>query len=120
MAEPARVVIGGVDTHGRTHHGVAIDQAGRVLGSAEFDATPAGYSGLLRWLRRFGDVGSVGVEGTGTYGAGLCRYLMAHGVAVVEVDRPDRRVRRQRGKSDPIDAEMAARAVLGGTARAIP
>jgi transposase len=62
----------------------------------------------------------VGIEGTGTYGAGLCRFLMAQGVRVIEVDRPNRRTRRQQGKSDPIDAEAAARSVLAGTATTEP
>jgi len=108
------------DTHGRTHHAAIIDTTGRVLGSAEFAANTAGYRGLLTWMRRFGEPVQVGIEGTGTYGAGICRYLQTEGVSVVEVDRPDRRMRRMRGKSDPIDAEAAARSVLAGTATALP
>ena len=113
-------VFGGVDTHGRTHHAAAIDGAGRLLGDAEFTATAAGFAALLAWLTGLGRVVKVGVEGTGTYGAGLARYLAAEGVAVVEVDRPDRRTRRRQGKSDPIDAIAAARAVLAGTATGAP
>ena len=118
MPKRTRVVIGGVDTHGRTHHAAAIDQQGRLLGDREFPASSGGYRHLLGWLRRHGNPDTVGVEGTGSYGAGLTRFLLDHGVNVVEVDRPDRRTRRQRGKSDPIDAEAAARAVLAGTATA--
>jgi transposase len=118
MPKRTRVVIGGVDTHGRTHHAAAIDQQGRLLGDREFPADSGGYRHLLGWLRRHGNPDTVGVEGTGSYGAGLTRFLLDHGVNVVEVDRPDRRTRRQRGKSDPIDAEAAARAVLAGTATA--
>jgi transposase len=113
-----RMVVGGVDTHGRTHHAAVIDQQGRLLGDREFPADSGGYRQLLGWLGRHGHLDIVGVEGTGSYGAGLTRFLLDHGVGVVEVDRPDRRTRRQRGKSDPIDAEAAARAVLAGTATA--
>ena len=120
MPKRTRVVIGGVDTHGRTHHAAVIDQQGRLLGDREFAADSSGYRQLLGWLSRHGPVDSVGVEGTGSYGAGLTRFLVDAGVKVVEVDRPDRRTRRQRGKSDPIDAEAAARAVLAGTATAAP
>jgi transposase len=112
------VVIGGVDTHGRTHHAAAIDQQGRRLGDREFPADSGGYRQLLGWRGRHGNPDTVGVEGTGSYGAGLTRYLLDLGVKVVEVDRPDRRTRRQRGKSDPIDAEAAARAVLAGVVTA--
>jgi transposase len=105
-------VTGGVDTHKDTHTAAAIDAAGRVLGSAQFPADAAGYRALLAWLRAFGTVTLVGVEGTGVYGAGLARVLAAQGVAMVEVDRPDRKARRWQGKSDPVDAEAAARAAL--------
>jgi transposase len=111
MPKRTRVVIGGVDAHGRAHHAAVIDQQGRLLGDREFPADSAGYRQLLGWLGRHGNPDTVGVEGTGSYGAGLTRYLLDQRVAVVEVDRPDRRTRRQRGKSDPLDAEAAARAV---------
>jgi transposase len=120
MAKRTRVVIGGVDTHGRTHHAAVIDQQGRLLADAEFGAHTDGYRQLLGWLRRHGQLCSVGVEGTGTYGAGLTRFLLDHGVGVLEADRPNRTTRRRRGKSDPIDAEAAARAVLAGVATALP
>jgi len=118
MPKRTRVVIGGVDTHGRTHHAAVIDQQGRLLDDQEFPATSEGYRHLLGWLRRHGRLHAVGVEGTGSYGAGLAGYLLHQQVVVIEVDRPDRRMRRQRGKSDPIDAEAAARAVLAGVATA--
>ncbi len=120
MAGSGIVVIGGVDTHGRTHHAAAIDSAGRILGDAEFEASLRGYRELLAWLRDKGSVSSVGIEGTGSYGAGLCRHLLAEGVDVIEVDRPDRKARHVQGKPDPIDAESAARAVLAGTATTTP
>jgi len=120
MTSTGADVVGGVDTHGRTHHAAAIDCAGRLLGDAEFPASAVGYRALLAWLVGFGRLVKVGVEGTGTYGAGLARHLAAQGIEVVEVDRPDRRTRRRQGKSDPIDAIAAARAVLAGTARGAP
>jgi transposase len=120
MPKRTRIVIGGVDTHGRTHHAAVIDQQGRLLGDRQFPADRAGYRQLLSWLGRHGQLGAVGVEGTGSYGAGLTQVLLDQGVRVVEVDRPDLRTRRQRGKSDPIDAEAAARAVLAGVATAVP
>jgi len=117
----AREVLGGVDTHARSHHGAVIDaETGKLLGDQDFPATVAGYRQLLRWLRSFGSVRTVGVEGTGSYGAGLLRYLTGQGVAVVEVARPNRQQRRLHGKSDPIDAINAARAVLAETATAEP
>jgi transposase len=120
MASTGLDVFGGVDTHGRTHHAAAIDGAGRLLGDAEFAATAAGYRALLAWLTAFGRLVKVGVEGTGTYGAGLARHLAGHSIEVIEVDRPDRKTRRRQGKSDPIDAIAAARAVLAGTATGAP
>jgi transposase len=116
-----REVIGGVDTHRRTHHSAAIDAVtGKLLGDEEFPATPAGYRQLLRWLRSFGVVVTVGVEGTGSYGAGLTRLLTIEGVAVIEVARQNRQARHRQGKSDPIDAINAARSVLAETATTIP
>lgn len=112
--ESTAVVIG-VDTHGAFHHAAALDLVGRRLGDREFPATEAGYAAMLRWMQSLGQVESVGVEGTGSYGAGLARHLHHAGVRVLEVPRPDRRARRQHGKSDPIDAEAAARAVLDGS-----
>ncbi len=113
-------IIGGVDTHAAIHQVAAVDEHGRLLGTAQFPASNDGYTDLLQWLQHNGDVKSVGVEGTGAYGAGLARHLLELGIEVLEVPRPDRRLRRQQGKSDPIDAEAAARAVLAGTATVAP
>lgn len=113
-------IIGGVDTHAATHCAAAIDTTGRLRAIAEFPANEAGYRRLAAWLRSHGQVHAVGVEGTGAYGAGLARRLRTENITVVEAPRPDRRTRRNRGKSDSIDAEAAARAVLAGTATLTP
>ena len=113
-------VVGGVDTHQDTHTAAAIDGTGRLLGHRTFTATGAGYRALQAWLCSWGTVQVVGVEGTGAYGAGLAEYLRAAGVDLVEVDRPDRKTRRSVGKSDPIDAEAAARAALGRVRTGVP
>jgi transposase len=113
-------VIGGVDTHGATHHAAAILMTGRRLADREFPATSSGYADLLTWLASFGRLAAIGVEGTGSYGAALARHLRAAGLTVVEVDRPDRKDRRRRGKSDPLDAYRAAEAVLSGRAATVP
>lgn len=113
-------VIGGVDTHKHTHYAAAIDDQGRLLGHREFAATDGGYVALLGWMRSHGDVQSIGVESTGSFGATLTRALTKAGVNVVEVNRPNRMARRLDGKSDQLDAEHIARAVLGGTSTAIP
>jgi len=89
-------VTGGVDTHLDVHVAAAPDQIGGLLGTRSFRTTPAGYRQLLGWLQGFGEVVKVGVEGTGSYGAGLARYLAGKNIAVVEVDRADRRKRRMR------------------------
>src|SRR5688500_18612737 len=102
-------VTGGVDTHGQSRHAAVIDHLGRRLGDREF---PAGYGALVEWLQGHGELDRVGVEGTGAYGAGLARHLREAGILIVEVDRPDRRARRAHGKSDPLDANSAARAAL--------
>jgi transposase len=112
-SDPVEVVLG-VDTHLDFHVAVALDQLGRNLGVLSVPRTKRGYESLIRWARRFGYVGQAGLEGTGSYGAGLARHLRAQGVEVLEVERPKRRHLRRKGKSDPIDAEAAARAVLAG------
>ena len=120
MPHKVRRVTGGVDTHADAHVAAVIDEVGRVLGTESFPAEEKGYAALLRWLQRHGELARVGVEGTGSYGAGLARHLSAHGVEVIEVNRPNRQTRRRRGKSDPTDAEAAARAVLSGEAQGAP
>jgi len=112
----ARSVTGGVDTHLEFHVAAALDERAGLLGIERFDTTTRGYKKLLAWLEAFGPVVLVGVEGTSSYGAGLTRHLHAEGIAVVEVDRPNRQRRRRQGKSDPKDAVSAARAALSGDA----
>ncbi len=113
-------VTGGVDTHADVHVGAAIDHNGGLLGVESFPADRAGYESLVGWLVGFGEVTRIGVEGTGSYGVGLARFLNATGIEVVEVDRPNRQVRRKQGKSDPTDAVAAARAALSGQASVTP
>jgi transposase len=113
-------VIGGVDTHKHTHYAAAIDDQGRLLGHQEFPATDAGYRALLNWMSDHGNVHAIGVESTGSFGATLTRSLTRAGRRVIEVNRPNRMARRMDGKSDRLDAEQIARAVLGQTATATP
>jgi transposase len=114
-------VFGGIDTHKDIHVAALLDGAGSLLGTAEFPTTRAGYRQLLGWIGSAGALARVGVEGTGSYGAGICRELTAAGVAVLEVNRPDRSQRRRRGKSDTLDAAAAAEAARsGGNRIAIP
>jgi transposase len=114
------IVTVGVDTHSDVHVAAALDQAGRLLGIDSFPATTRGYAQLATWAESFGVVDKVGMEGTGSFGAELLRFLADYGLDVVEVDRPDRSARRRNGKSDPLDAESAARAVLSGRACGTP
>jgi transposase len=116
MAELARGVTGGVDTHLDVHVAAVLDEIGGLLGTESFAATGAGEDKLASWLGSFGPLMRVGVEGTGSYGAGLARLLAASGVDVVEVDRPNRQLRRRQGKTDTVDAIEAARAAQSGRA----
>ena len=119
IVEPTCAVIGSVDTHLDTHVAAALDPIGGLLGVEEFRTTTAGYQDLLAWLSTFGPVLRVGVEGAGSYGAGLARFLGDHAIEVVEVDRPNRQVRARKGKSDPVDAIEAAGAAQSGRASGI-
>ncbi len=115
-----REVILGVDTHLYKHVGVVIDSVGKFVGHLSIETNSDGYLRLLNWARSFGDLKRAGIEGTGTYGSGIARFLSQQGVQVFEINRPDRSMRRFRGKSDPTDAESAARTVLSGNVCAIP
>ena len=116
MSEGQVDVYGGVDTHRDVHVAAVVDSTGRVLGTAPFPADKTGYEQLGDWLGSQGRVVGVGVEGTGSYGAGLTRHLTSIGFEVVEVNRPNRQLSRRLGKTDTTDAEAAARAVLSGQA----
>jgi transposase len=119
MATACSVTLG-VDTHKDLHVAVTLDQVGRRLGVASFGTDDAHHPGLWAWASDFGPITQAGVEGTGSYGYRLAQFLTGSGVQVFEVNRPNRITRRRRGKSDPVDAEAAARAVLAGDATATP
>ena len=117
---PAAEIVVGIDTHKHTHTAVALNALGARLGAMTAPVSRDGYRRIETWARAFGPVRAFGIEGTGSYGAGLSRALREAGHRVLEVNRPDRSARRRRGKDDPLDAEAAARAVLGGQATAEP
>src|SRR4051812_6427612 len=110
----------GIDTHLDQHAAAVVDPVGRLLGTASFAATSDGYDRLLTWASSFGLVTRAGVEGTGSYGAGMAGFLQAAGVEVIEVTRAARADRRHQGKTDPLDAQAAAMVVLAGRATATP
>ncbi len=118
--ETTTAVTAGVDTHRDVHMVAALDQRGAELGVQGFGTDPAGHRHMLDWLERFGPVELVGVEGTGTYGAGLTQFLQRNDIAVVEISRPDRQERRSHGKSDEVDAIAAARSAQSGKDTAQP
>src|SRR4051812_45044180 len=107
-------VVGGIDTHKDLHFAAVVDVTGGVLGTRAFATTRAGYRSLIAWMGSFGRVSRVGVEQTGSYGAGVVRALARAGIAVLEVTGPDKAARRGRGKDDPLDAVAAALAALHG------
>ncbi|MCD5422885.1 IS110 family transposase [Rhodococcus pyridinivorans] len=114
MTQPAsqQRIYCGIDTHADTHDAAVITDTGILVEHRRFDATPTGYQELTTWMYEHGEPISVGIEGTSSYGAGIARHLHRHNIRVLEVPRPNRQLRRNKGKSDPIDAETAARAVL--------
>lgn len=120
MKHEGTLVVGGVDAHADAHHAAALDQRGALLATESFPTTTPGYRALLSWLRAFGELDVIAVESTGSYAAGLVRYLRCRRVRVVEVNQPHAHTRRRRGKSDPIDAELAARLALAGKATTVP
>ena len=119
-SDPSTEIIVGVDTHADQHTAAAINQLGQIVATIEVPTTRRGFKRLLCWARRLGRFEKAGVEGCGSYGAGLARFLIESGIEVIEVDRPNRQRRRRRGKSDLTDAESAARAVLAGEAATVP
>jgi transposase len=119
MTDQRQVVIAGVDAHTDEHHVAVLDSQGRSLGAAAFPTSAGGYARLIGWLRSHGQIERIGVESTGAYAAGLVRALLAEQITVVEVNQPHRHAHQRLGKSDPIDAELAARAALSGAASAV-
>jgi len=120
MTQDGPLVVGGVDSHADTHHVAALDQRGALLATKSFPTTTPGYGQALKWLGSFGEIDTIAVESTGSYAAALVRYLREHDIGVVEVNQPHAHTRRRIGKSDPIDAEMAARLFLAGKAKVTP
>ena len=114
------LITAGADTHKVTHTVAALDGTGRLLGVTEFAATAKGYKQVQEWLEGFGKINCIGIEGTGSYGAGLAREMSGAGIRVVEVSCPNRQLRRRKGKSDPVDAESAARTAQAGEALGTP
>ena len=114
-------VVIGVDTHKHIHVAAVMDSiGGGIIAALTIATDTAGYRQLLEWAASFGKIIAFGIEGTGSYGAGLASFIRRNGHKVIEVSRPDRRLRRLNGKSDTLDAENAARAVLAGLATAVP
>src|SRR5204862_720252 len=121
VRDPAkRHVVGGVDTHKDLHVAAVVDERDRVLGSQSFTTTRQGYRQMLAWMRSFGEVRRIGIESTGSYGAGLLRFVQTAGIEVLEVTAPDKRDRRRRGKNDDLDAQNAAHAAFAGRRTVTP
>lgn len=121
LADSTRLVTGGIDTHKHTHVAAVVDDLGGEIATRAFPASSTGYQALERWLQSHGaKLATVGVEGCGSWGAGVARHLTACGISVVEINRPNRQARRRQGKSDPLDAIAAARAALGGLGAGVP
>ena len=121
VRDPAkRHVVGGVDTHKDLHVAAVVDERDRVLGSQSFATTRQGYRQMLAWMGSFGEVERIGIESTGSYGAGLLRFVQTVGIEVLEVTTPDRQDRRRRGKNDDLDAQNAAHAAFAGQRTVTP
>ena len=115
-----RRVVGGVDTHKDLHVAAVVDEQDCVLGTQCFATTRQGYRQMLAWMRSFGDVQRIGIESTGSYGAGLLRFMQQAGIQVLEVTTPDQHDRRRRGKNDDLDAQNAAHAAFAGKRTVTP
>jgi transposase len=115
-----RAVIGGVDTHKDLHVAAVVNEQDRVLGTRSFATTRQGYRQMLTWMRSYGEVRRIGVESTGSYCAGLLRFLQLAGLTVLEVTTPDKQDRRKRGKNDDLDAQNAAHAAFAGKRTVTP
>lgn len=119
MADEADYVIG-VDTHKDTHSAALLSATAETLREVTVASTPAGFQKLLDTASSFTGRRLWAVEGTGSFGAGLARFLLDRGESVVEVERPKRTNRKAGAKSDALDAVRAAREVLSGHATATP
>lgn len=113
-------VVGGVDTHKDLHVAAVVDEQDHVLGTQCFATTRQGYRQMLAWMRSFGEVQRIGIESTGSYGAGLLRFMQQAGIEVLEVTTPDEHDRRRRGKNDDLDAQNAAHAAFAGKRTVTP
>ena len=120
MEGSRRCVVGGVDTHKDLHVAAVVDEQDRVLGTRCFATTRQGYRQMLAWMRSFGNVQRIGIESTGSYGAGLLRFMHDAGIEVLEVTTPDKHDRRRRGKNDDLDAQNAAHAAFAGKRTVTP
>lgn len=120
QATSSRTIVGGVDTHKDLHVAAVVDERDLVLESKSFATTRQGYRQMLAWMRSFGQLQRVGIECTGTYGAGLLRHFQQAGVDVLEVTAPDKTDRRKRGKDDDLDAQNAAHAAFSGRRTVTP
>src|SRR5580693_1340331 len=118
--EGTRRIVGGVDTHKDLHVAAVVDEQDRVIETRSFATTRQGYRQMLAWMRAFGDLQHIGVESTGSYGAGLLRFMQQAGIAVLEVTTPDKQDRRRRGKNDDLDAQNAAHAAFAGQRTVTP
>jgi transposase len=115
-----RRIVGGVDTHKDLHVAAIVDEQDRALGTRCFATTRQGYRQMLVWMRSFGEVQRIGIESTGSYGAGLLRFVQEAGIEVLEVTAPDKHDRRRRGKNDDLDAQNAAHAAFAGKRTVTP
>ena len=120
IEEGTRHVVGGVDTHKDLHVAAIVDERDRVLGTGCFATTRQGYRQMLAWMRSFGNLRRIGIESTGSYGAGLLRFMQKAGIEVMEVTTPDKHDRRRRGKNDDFDAQNAAHAAFAGKRTVTP
>jgi transposase len=115
-----RRIVGGVDTHKDLHVAAVVDERDGVMGTRCFATTRQGYRQMLAWMGSFGDIQRIGIESTGSYGAGLLRFVQKAGIEVLEVTTPDRQDRRRRGKNDDLDAQNAAHAAFAGKRTVTP
>ena len=120
VTEGMRRIVGGVDTHKDLHVAAVVDEQDRVIERRCFATTRQGYRQMLAWMRSFGELQRIGIKSTGSYGAGLLRFMHQAGIAVLEVTTPDKQDRRRRGKNDDLDAQNAAHAAFAGQRTVTP